>query len=50
MLSLDVVRNFSRHQHIGTLLIYRDQMDNKQGLLAEWVSEHLETKVSGARS
>jgi integrase/recombinase XerC len=37
-LSIDVVRQFSRHRTIGTLLVYRDQHENKQRQLAEWVS------------
>jgi len=37
-LSIDVVRQFSRHKSIGTLLVYRDQHENKQRQLAEWVS------------
>ena len=37
-LSIDLVRQFSRHRGIGTLLIYRDMHDNKQPALAEWVA------------
>ena len=37
-LSIDVVRQFSRHRSIGTLMIYRDQHENKQAAIAEWVS------------
>ena len=40
-ISIDVVRQFSRHKGIGTLLIYRDLHDNKQGTIAGWVSEQL---------
>jgi integrase/recombinase XerC len=37
-LSIDLVRQFSRHKSIGTLLIYRDVHENKQGQLAEYVA------------
>ncbi len=40
-LSIDEVRQFSRHKGIGTLLIYRDLRENKQGTIAAWVSEKL---------
>ena len=43
-LSIDVVRHFSRHRNIATLLIYRDELENKQATLAEWVSGCLETQ------
>lgn len=43
----DVVRQFSRHKAIGTLLIYRDLHDNKQGTIAEWVSEQLPASSGG---
>ena len=33
-----MVRQFSRHRHIGTLMIYRDLHENKQAAIAEWVS------------
>ncbi len=39
--SIDVVRQFSRHKGIGTLLIYRDLHENKQGTIAGWVAEQL---------
>jgi len=32
------VRQFSRHQSLTTLMIYRDLHDNKQAAIAEWVS------------
>lgn len=37
-LSIDVVRHFSRHRNISTLLIYRDELENKQAAIAELVS------------
>ena len=37
-LSIDVVRQFSRHRNISTLLIYRDELENKQAAIAELVS------------
>jgi integrase/recombinase XerC len=37
-LSIDVVRHFSRHRSISTLLIYRDELENRQAALAELVS------------
>jgi len=47
-LSIDVVRHFSRHRSISTLLIYRDELENKQAALAELVSGCLDgTSPSG---
>ena len=40
-LSIDVVRQFSRHRSLGTLMIYRDLHENKQATIAAWVSEQL---------
>jgi hypothetical protein len=37
-LSIDLVRQFSRHKSIGTLLVYRDEHENKQGEIAGWVA------------
>jgi integrase/recombinase XerC len=37
-LSIDLVRQFSRHRSLNTLMIYRDLHDSKQGLLAGWVA------------
>lgn len=37
-LSIDVVRQFSRHRSLGTLMVYRDLHENKQATIAEWVS------------
>lgn len=41
-LSLDQVRDFSRHKNISTLLIYRDQLTNEQGRLAELVAKQVQ--------
>lgn len=46
--SIDVVRQFSRHRGIGTLLIYRDMHENKQATIAEWVSEQIPATNGGA--
>ena len=40
-LSIDLVRQFSRHKSIGTLLVYRDEHENKQGVIAGWVADHI---------
>ena len=40
-LSIDVVRHFSRHRSLTTLMVYRDELDNKQRDIATWVSEQL---------
>jgi integrase/recombinase XerC len=40
-LIIDLVRQFSRHRSLNTLLIYRDELENKQGAPAEWVSVRL---------
>ncbi len=40
-LSIDLVRQFSRHRSLGTLMIYRDMHENKQATIAAWVSEQL---------
>lgn len=42
-LSIDVVRQFSRHKNIATLLVYRDQHENAQPEFARWVSESVPT-------
>lgn len=36
--SLDEVRQFSRHKHINTLLVYRDRVREVQGQLAALVA------------
>ena len=46
-LSIDLVRQFSRHRTLQTLLVYRDQHENKQHAFAEWVSETLATGAEG---
>lgn len=38
-LSIDVVRHFSRHRSLATLMVYRDELENKQRDIAAWVSE-----------
>jgi len=43
-LSLDKVRDFSRHKNIGTLMVYRDNMTNEQGNLAAAVAGTAPTK------
>lgn len=43
-LSLDQVRDFSRHKNINTLLIYRDRASSKQGSLADAVAETVTTE------
>jgi len=43
-LSLDKVRDFSRHKNIGTLMIYRDNMTNEQANLATAVAGTATTK------
>jgi len=40
-MSIDLVRQFSRHRSIATLLIYRDMHENRQPKLAEWVAARL---------
>jgi integrase/recombinase XerC len=40
-LSIDVVRHFSRHRTLGTLMVYRDELGNKQKDIAAWVAERL---------
>lgn len=40
-LSIDLVRQFSRHKSINTLLVYRDDHQNKQGEMAGWVADHV---------
>jgi integrase/recombinase XerC len=47
-LSIDVVRHFSRHRNIHTLLIYRDELENKQAALAELVSSCLDSQAGGS--
>lgn len=42
-LSLDQVRDFSRHKNINTLLIYRDRHSNNQSALATAVSSAVKT-------
>ena len=42
-LSLDQVRDFSRHKNINTLLTYRDRASNKQGTIAQAVAESTNT-------
>jgi integrase/recombinase XerC len=44
-LSIDVVRQFSRHRSLNTLMIYRDLHENKQEVLATWVSNRLTSKA-----
>ena len=44
-LSLDKVRDFSRHKNIGTLMVYRDNMTNEQGNLAAAVADTAPTKT-----
>lgn len=46
-IGLDEVRQFSRHKHIQTLLIYRDETRNVQGQLAALVSSSLDDDGSG---
>jgi integrase/recombinase XerC len=41
-IGIDEVRQFSRHKHIQTLLIYRDESRNVQGQLASLVASHLD--------
>ncbi|HUE89356.1 MAG TPA: hypothetical protein VMO26_25025 [Vicinamibacterales bacterium] len=41
-IGLDEVRQFSRHKHIQTLLIYGDESRNVQGQLATLVAAHLD--------
>ena len=45
---IDTVQQFSRHKGIGTLLIYRDLHENKQGTIAGWVAEQLPARRAGA--
>jgi integrase/recombinase XerC len=40
-LSIDVVRHFSRHRTLATLMVYRDEIENRQRDIAAWVSEQL---------
>jgi integrase/recombinase XerC len=42
-LSIDVVRHFSRHRSLATLMVYRDEveLEKTQRKLAAWVSEQL---------
>lgn len=46
-LSIDVVRQFSRHRDIGTLMIYRDLHEKRQASIAAWVSEQLTVTAGG---
>jgi len=38
-LTLDEVRQFSRHKNINTLLVYRDRVRDVQGQLAALVAD-----------
>ncbi len=38
-ISLDEIRQFSRHKNINTLLVYRDRVRNVQGQLASLVAD-----------
>lgn len=49
-LSIDVVRQFSRHRSLNTLMIYRDMHENKQAVLSEWVSGRVPTPDSRNRA
>ncbi len=40
--TLDEVRQFSRHKNINTLLVYRDRVRDVQGQLAALVAETVE--------
>jgi integrase/recombinase XerC len=42
-LSIDVVRHFSRHRSLATLMVYRDELENKQQQNAAWVSGRLDS-------
>jgi integrase/recombinase XerC len=49
-LSLDQVRDFSRHKTINVLLTYRDQLSNKQSTLADAVAATLNAHDSEKQS
>lgn len=40
-----MVRQFSRHRGIGTLLIHRDMHENKQATIAAWVATRVPAPI-----